>query len=309
MFQSQQSSLKYFPPPTDLCAHLGQLTLTHLDFEPRPRLYEDPNAASPSWITTPTDPITYGTASPVAALNSASKNDWMKQSLVNNVIGSTMNQSNLIQLRQYDVCNVVCKTKDVCKRHLMGKKHPRNLQATINPVTALFPEISNTINNVSIVDKTGNVGGQLIFGASGVANFHELDRKKQQLLNAGAPVGSIRMCTICNVACNSHDAFVKHISGRRHVAQVRLIAIDGIRPYLAAIQANDHFWNKGKKITKNKISQPTWCEVCQINCNSSDVYAKHLSGKNHLKNLQNLEKSKNSTCYSSSIDTDCSKSV
>lgn len=90
---------------------------------------------------------------------------------------------------------------------------------------------------------------------------------------------------------------------------LRLIAIDGIRPYLAAIQANDHFWNKGKKITKNKISQPTWCEVCQINCNSSDVYAKHLSGKNHLKNLQNLEKSNNSTCYSSSIDTDCSKSV
>lgn len=96
--------------------------------------------------------------SPVAALNSASKNDWMKQSLVNNVIGSTMNQSNLIQPWQYDVCNVVCKTKDVCKRHLMGKKHPRNLQATINPVTALFPEISNTINNVSIVDQTGNVG-------------------------------------------------------------------------------------------------------------------------------------------------------
>ncbi|MBA0593035.1 hypothetical protein Gorai_009994 [Gossypium raimondii] len=265
-----------FRPPTDLCAHLGQLTLTHFDFEPRPRLYEDPNAASPSWITTPTDPITYGTASPVAALNSASKNDWMKQSLVNNVIGSTMNQSNLIQPWQYDVCNVVCKTKDVCKRHLMGKNHPRNLQAMINP---------------------------LIFGASGVANFHELDRKKQQLLNAGAPVGSIRLCTICNVACNSHDAFVKHLSGRRHVAQVRLIAIDGIGPYLAAIQANDQFWNKGKKITKNKISQPTWCEVCQINCNSSNVYAKHLSGKKHLKNLQNLEKSKNSTCYSSSIDT------
>ncbi|MBA0656721.1 hypothetical protein Goklo_009057, partial [Gossypium klotzschianum] len=284
-----QSSVTYFPqtpslpshpllfrPPTDLCAHLGQLTLTHFDFEPRPRLYEDPNAASPSWITTPTDPITYGTASPVAALNSASKNDWMKQPLVNNVIGSTMNQSNLIQPWQYDVCNVVCKTKDVCKRHLMGKNHPRNLQAMINP---------------------------LIFGVSGVANFHELDRKKQQLLNAGAPVGSIRVCTICNVACNSHDAFVKHLSGRRHVAQVRLIAIDGIGPYLAAIQANDQFWNKGKKITKNKISQPTWCEVCQINRNSSNVYAKHLSGKKHLKNLQNLEKSKNSTCYSSSIDT------
>ncbi|KAK8265880.1 hypothetical protein V6Z11_D12G205700 [Gossypium hirsutum] len=294
MFQSQQSSVTYFPqtpslpshpllfrPPTDLCAHLGQLTLTHFDFEPRPRLYEDPNAASPSWITTPTGPITYGTTSPVAALNSASKNDWMKQSLVNNVIGSTMNQSNLIQPWQYDVCNVVCKTKDVCKRHLMGKNHPRNLQAMINPVTALFPEISNTINNVSIVDQTGNKEATT-FECWGSRWFHS---------------------GVNNVACNSHDAFVKHLSGRRHVAQVRLIAIDGIGPYLAAIQANDQFWNKGKKITKNKISQPTWCEVCQINCNSSNVYAKHLSGKKHLKNLQNLEKSKNSTCYSSSIDT------
>ncbi|MBA0834816.1 hypothetical protein Goarm_007141 [Gossypium armourianum] len=255
MFQSQQSSLTYFPttsnsipnsllsfpqtpslpshpllfrPPTDLCAHLGQLTLTHFDFEPCLDYMRTQMRLLQVGSLHPLIPLHM---SPVAALNSASKNDWMKQSFVNNVIGSTMNQSNLIQSWQYDVCNVVCKTKDVCKRHLMGKNHPRNLQAMINPVTALFPEISNTINNV------------------------------------------------------------------------RLIAIDGIGPYLAAIQANDQFWNKGKKITKNKISQPTWCEVCQINCNSSNVYAKHLSGKKHLKNLQNLEKSKNSTCYSSSTDT------
>ncbi|KAK8604563.1 hypothetical protein V6N13_099499 [Hibiscus sabdariffa] len=185
----------------------------------------------------------------------------------------------------------------------------RNLRAMINPITAIFPEASNTINNVNIVGQTENVGGQLVFGSSGVANVHELERKKQQLLNAGTPVGSVRMCTICNVACNSHDTFIKHLSGRRHATQAGLIAIDGIGPYLAAIRANDQFWNKGKKVTKNKISQPSWCEVCQINCTSSDVYAKHLSGKKHLKNLENLEKTKNKTCYSSSIDTPIARNL
>ncbi|GMJ05793.1 hypothetical protein HRI_004248500 [Hibiscus trionum] len=299
---SLPSQALLFPPVTDLYAHLGQLTLTHVEFEPQAQFYEDPNAGSRCWITAQAGSIRYGATSSVAALNSIGNNDLMKKSLVNNVIGSTPNQSNLIQPLQCEVCNVVCKTKDVCEKHLIGKKHMRNLRAMMNPITAIFPDTSNTINNVSIVGQTGSVGGQLIFGSSGVANVHELERKKQQLLNAGTPVGSVRMCTICNVACNSHDAFIKHLSGRRHATQAGLIAIDGIGPYLAAIRANDQFWNKGKKVIKNKISQPSWCEVCQISCTSTDVYAKHLSGKKHLKNLENLEKTKINTCYSSSID-------
>ncbi|XWS47954.1 hypothetical protein CRYUN_Cryun13aG0030400 [Craigia yunnanensis] len=220
---------------------------------------------------------------------------------MNNVMGSTPNQSKLIQPVRCEVCSIECNTKVVYEKHLIGKKHRRNLQVKINPSTAIFPETSSTINNTSIVGQTGNVGGKMIFGASGVANGQELERKKQKLLNAGAVVDSVRMCTICNVACNSHEAFTKHLSGRRHAAQTGLIAVDGIGPYLAAIRANDHFWNKGKKTTK--INQSTWCEVCKINCNSNDVYAKHLSGKKHLKNLEILEKSKNGTCDSYSIYT------
>ncbi|KAL4348975.1 hypothetical protein GQ457_17G017400 [Hibiscus cannabinus] len=291
---SLPSQALLFPPVTDLYARLGQLTLTHVEFEPWTQSYEDPNAGSRCWITTQADSIRYGATSSVAALNSIGNNDLMKKSLVNNVIGSTPNLSNPIQPLWCEVCNEVCKTKDVCEKHLTGKKHLRNLRAMINPITAIFPEASNTISNV---------GGQFMYGSSGVASVHELERKKQKLLNAGTPVGSVRMCTICNVACNSHDAFVKHLSGRRHATQAGLIAIDGIGPYLAAIRANDQFWNKGKKVPKNKFSQPSWCEVCQINCTSTDVYAKHLSGKKHLKNLENLEKTKNNTCYSSSIDT------
>ncbi|XP_039034426.1 uncharacterized protein LOC120170536 [Hibiscus syriacus] len=65
----------------------------------------------------------------------------------------------------------------------------------------------------------------MILGASSVVNAQELERKKQKLLNSGAAVNSVRMCTICNVACKSFEVFAKHLSGRRHPAQAGLIAV------------------------------------------------------------------------------------
>ncbi|XVF50026.1 hypothetical protein PTKIN_Ptkin04bG0062500 [Pterospermum kingtungense] len=291
------------PLGTDPHSHPGHFALTHVGFEPQAQFFEDPNAGSQSWITKQADPIRYDASLPVAALNSSSNNDWMNQSLVNNVIGITQNQRKLIQPVRCEVYNFECNTKDGYEKHLMGEKHQMNLQVKTNPGAALYLETCSRINNLSIVGQMSNASGKMIFGASSVANDLELERKKQNILNAGAAVDSVRMCTICNVACNSHEAFAKHLSGRRHAAQAGLIAVDGIGPYLAAIRANDHFWNKGKKATKNKINQSRWCDVCKITCNSVDVYAKHVSGKKHLTNLEILEKSKNGTCDSSSIDT------
>ncbi|GMI76791.1 hypothetical protein HRI_001348400 [Hibiscus trionum] len=228
-----------YPPGTDPYAH-------------QPQFYEDPNGASQSWVTTHADPFTCDPTSSIVALNSF---DGWNQSLVNN-LASTPNQTGLVQPMLCDVCNIECNTKDVYDKHVMGKKHRRNLQEKISSTVAV-PESSNA----------------MIFGASAV--------------------NSVRMCTICNVACNSLEVFAKHLSGRRHAAQAGLIAVDGIGPYLAALRANDHFWNKGKKTAK--IVQSSWCDVCQINCNSNDAYAQHLSGKKHLKNVENLEKSKDGT--------------
>lgn len=156
----------------------------------------------------------------VVPLNSSSNSNWMNQALVNNVIGSTPNQTKLVQPVLCEVCNIQCDTKDVYEKHIMGKKHQKNLQVKLNPATAIYSNTSNTTNNVSIVGQTGNGVGQTILGSSGLVNAQELERKKQTLLNSGAAVNSVQMCSICNVACNSLDAFSKHLSGRRHAAQV-----------------------------------------------------------------------------------------
>ncbi|GMI95250.1 hypothetical protein like AT5G61190 [Hibiscus trionum] len=255
-----------YPPGTDPYAQQPQFSLTHVGFQVNAQFYEDPNWASHTWTTQQSDPITYGATSSVVALNS---DDGLNQSLVNTVV-SMPNQTGLVQSMRCDVCNIECNTKDVYDKHITGKKHRRNLQEKISSTIAVFPESSNAMMSRA---------------SSCAVNAWELERKKQKLLNSGAAVNSVRMCTICNVACNSLEVFAKHLSGRRHAAQAGLISVDSIGPY--------HFWNKGKKTTK--IVQSSWCDVCQINCNSNDAYAQHLSGKKHLKNLENLEKSKNGT--------------
>lgn len=80
------------------------------------------------------------------------------------------------------------------------------------------------------------------------------------------------------------------------------MSLNGVGEYFAAIKAqNNSFWSKVPK--KTKVVQSAWCEVCKINCNSNEVYVKHLQGKKHQKNMENLEKTKNSICAPASVTT------
>ncbi|KAL9438482.1 hypothetical protein AB3S75_024203 [Citrus x aurantiifolia] len=149
-----------------------------------------------------------------------------------------------------------------------------------NPSAATLKRSCNTINKVSLPSQ-------------------ELEMKRQKLLNGGAAVDSVRVCTVCNIACNGQEAFNDHLSGKKHAAQARLVSL-GVGQYFAAIKVqNNSFWTRGAK--KPKVVQSAWCEVCKINCNSNDVYVKHLQGKKHQKNLENLDKAKNSTSAPASL--------
>ncbi|KAK8981739.1 hypothetical protein V6N11_028144 [Hibiscus sabdariffa] len=252
------------PPGTDPHAHQGHLVVPRVEPEAHAQFNENRNGASQSCDVT----------LPVAGSNSSGNNDGLNQSLVNNVI-ITPKQTGMVQPMRCDVCNIECQTQDF-EKHIVGKKHRRNLQMKSNSTSATFPEPSDG------------------------ANAQELERKKQKLLDSGAAYSSIQVCTLCNVACNSREKLAEHLSGRKHAAQAGQIAVVGIGPDLVAFRANHHFCNESKK---TKIPQSSWCQVCQI-----DVYAKHLSGKKHLKNVENLEKLKNGA-HDSSVGTPAATSL
>ncbi|XP_015883381.3 uncharacterized protein LOC107419150 [Ziziphus jujuba] len=160
--------------------------------------------------------------------------------------------------------------------------------------------LANDVTNNTL--SQSSVNGQVIAGSLGVVvpTSAELAKKTRKLVSGGTAVDSVRLCTICDVVCNSQDVYNKHISGRKHAAQVSLAALGDIGPYFAAVRSQ--FSSTGSKVPKKvKVIQSAWCDVCKINCNSNDVYVKHLTGKKHLKNLEQLKKLSNASNAAASI--------
>ncbi|KAJ0106008.1 hypothetical protein Patl1_18843 [Pistacia atlantica] len=282
LYYSYSQSALQFP---DLTVHPpgidpGPYSLTHVRFECQSQYYEDPNVGSSAWVTRQAGPVRYDSGSLASTtLNISGNSGWTNQSLVGDVTKSIPNPSKSIQPLRCEVCKIDCNSKDVYEKHVSGKKHQRNMQNQLNPTAATLKNPYST-------------NGQMTFGASGVAAAQELEKKKQKLLNGGAAVDSVMVCTVCNIACNGEEMFKKHLYGKKHAAQAGLMSLNGVGQYFAEIKAqNNSFWNKVPK--KTKVVQSAWCQVCKINCNSNDVYVKHLQGKKHQKNLENLEKSKN----------------
>ncbi|EXC11034.1 Zinc finger RNA-binding protein [Morus notabilis] len=174
-------------------------------------------------------------------------------------------------------------------------------------VTAIVPQQTEASQTISFPNQTSSIGGQVTYGTPTMATSVELEMKKRKILGCGTALDSVRMCTICNVACNSEEVFNKHVAGRKHAAQAALAALGDIGPYFAAVRAQ--FNGTPKKFPKKiKFVQSAWCEVCKINCNSNDVYVSHLSGKKHQKNLEQLNKLQNNPSSTSSSTISSSSS-
>ncbi|XP_054815502.1 uncharacterized protein LOC129315651 isoform X2 [Prosopis cineraria] len=89
----------------------------------------------------------------------------------------------------------------------------------------------------------------------------------------------------------SADAGCTTDSSLDSVSNVQNLIVNEVRPMRYG--PVDLTSNSGIGPEKIKVAQPVQCEICMINCNSNDVYIKHLSGKKHLRKLEKLSKLKN----------------
>lgn len=152
------------------------------------------------------------------SLNSLWSNN---QPLVNDMTIRIPEQTKVIQSLRCEVCNIDCNSKDVLEKHISGKKHNRNLQIHTNQVsTTISTKDSIGMNTGSLVGQIGSISHQRILGSAGAAAGQSLVAKRLKLVEGGAVADSVRTCTICNVACNSQVVFQKHLTGKKHAAQV-----------------------------------------------------------------------------------------
>ncbi|AED97431.2 putative transcription factor C2H2 family [Arabidopsis thaliana] len=85
-------------------------------------------------------------------------------------------------------------------------------------------------------------------------------------------------CELCNVSCSNHD-LTAHLSGRRHRANVELVA-------------------RGRPLVSNSTEPKyAWCRVCRLRFRSQASYETHILGKSHQEKLEDQnEHSKKRIC-------------
>ena len=138
-----------------------------------------------------------------------------------------MKKTKIPQSVRCDVCKIVCDTKDMLKKHRLGKKHKQNLEKlkavvagkTTTAATATAatnsatpgPEAPDTFKSLNAPTKRKKAS----------VKAEDLETKKQRVLEGGAAMDAVRTCSICKVVCNSQTVFQYHLAGQKHAAMVK----------------------------------------------------------------------------------------
>ncbi|KAL9259587.1 hypothetical protein AKJ16_DCAP00340 [Drosera capensis] len=113
-------------------------------------------------------------------------------------------------------------------------------------------------------------------GADEAAVDHRetLKRKSHKLVEGGASIDSMKICTVCNLVCNSEIVLADHLSGKKHAIQAAAMASHPV-----TVDANKIYPLEAKN------SQTARCEISNINCKNAKAVNSYKLGKKHQKNM------------------------
>ncbi|MQL75529.1 hypothetical protein Taro_007902 [Colocasia esculenta] len=128
-----------------------------------------------------------------------------------------------IQSAYCEVCKIICNSQEVLNSHRQGKKHKKNLEKlkesiVPNPAKAPMKLVENKETPETEMDKTG---GEKTKKKAAPATEVDLETKRRKVLEGGAAATAVKVCTLCNVVCNSEVVFEFHIAGQKHAAMVK----------------------------------------------------------------------------------------
>lgn len=126
-----------------------------------------------------------------------------------------------VQSSYCDVCKIHCNSQEVLNNHKLGRKHLTSLQKIQE---AMKPKPANAatngLNQASLsASKDKAVNEQTKLNAIPPPK-EDVETKKQKVLNGGAAADAVRVCTHCNVVCNSELVYNSHIAGKKHIAMM-----------------------------------------------------------------------------------------
>ncbi|XP_072951703.1 uncharacterized protein [Typha angustifolia] len=132
---------------------------------------------------------------------------------------------NFIQSVYCEVCKLNCNSQDALNNHKFGKKHQRNLQKLQESMmpsssNAVVGFVASAMKDASAANK-GKAAIEQMKRKAKCASDEDLETKKRKVLEGGAAASAVRVCSLCNIVCNSQKVFEFHIAGQKHIAVVK----------------------------------------------------------------------------------------
>ncbi|KAL9683595.1 hypothetical protein QQ045_015417 [Rhodiola kirilowii] len=168
--------------------------------------------APASWVNQYVPAIPNGTTtltSPAVQSHKTGKGKWKRVS----------KQPKVIQFVHCDICKIDCNSNEILQQHKLGKKHLKNVSKMVKQVTPVAVTSNPMIGPAEIPMETKADAGQKSKRAASYQG--DLETKRMKVVAGGASAAAVRVCTVCNVVCNSETVFNYHIAGQKHATSMK----------------------------------------------------------------------------------------
>lgn len=132
-----------------------------------------------------------------------------------------MKKPKFVQSSWCDVCKINCNSTEVYTKHLLGKKHQKNLEKlekSKNEICSSTSNIAEVKTNEIIGPAENPVANK---GKRAALTQANLETKKRKVMEGGTSASAVKVCTICNVVCNSQTVYNSHVGGQKHAAMLK----------------------------------------------------------------------------------------
>ncbi|KAJ4961723.1 hypothetical protein NE237_021633 [Protea cynaroides] len=150
---------------------------------------------------------------------------WSKP-IVNGTWRKHAKKTKIVQSVWCGICKIDCNSKDVLDKHKLGKKHKKNLEKLEeSKKEASAPAAKNTMigpkqNPAADKGKAVSLQEGKMKGAPSLGPGEDLETKRRKVMEGGAAADAVRVCTVCNVVCNSQTVFTYHLAGQKHITNM-----------------------------------------------------------------------------------------
>ncbi|XP_057487923.1 uncharacterized protein LOC130773972 [Actinidia eriantha] len=153
---------------------------------------------------------------PHARINALGGNSTWKRTLPK--------KTKIAQSAWCEVCKIECNSKDVLDQHKMGKKHQKNMEK-LNQAIAPPCVPSSGVSVNPVIGPQANPDKGKATRKKAAEPVEDLEAKRRKIMEGGAAADAVRLCTICNVVCNSELVFAYHMAGKKHASMMKKQAV------------------------------------------------------------------------------------